>query len=108
MKLLVPGALFLALLGGVPLRAQTKADASREPASSPQQEKLDDLVVRFKRHQADCMEQYKQATTDRERGKALERRQGLEFVPEFRALADEFSGTDAAGRALLWTLRIGL
>ncbi|MEQ1894647.1 MAG: hypothetical protein ABL998_19065, partial [Planctomycetota bacterium] len=74
----------------------------------PEQKKLDELVVRFKKHQADCMEQYGKATTDEERDKALERRRGREFVPEFLALADESPGTDAAGRALVWALRIGL
>lgn len=99
-------ALILWALTGHASAAQ--ADAKPAEQVAPEQKKLDDLVVRFKKHQADCMEQYKAATTDAERGKALELRRGREFVPEFRALADECAGTDTAGRALLWTLRIGL
>lgn len=103
----IPAAVLGALLAGVPTMAQVPA-AKPVPTVAPEQKKLDELVVRLKKHQADCLEQYKKATTDEERGKALERRMGREFQPEFQALADEFAGTDAAGSALLWTLRLGL
>jgi hypothetical protein len=103
----IQSALLGAFLAGAPATAQVPA-AKPAPTVAPEQQKLDELVVRFKKHQADCLEQAKEATTDEERNKAFERRQGREFAPEFRALADEFAGTDAAGRALLWTLRIGL
>lgn len=91
-------------------QASATQDAAKPGAEqvAPEQQKLDDLVVRFKKHQADCLAAYRAAKTEEEGNAALERRQGREFLPEFQALADEFRGSDPAGRALLWTLRIGL
>lgn len=98
--------ILVAGLAGAPATAQDTQPATKQ--TSPEQQKLDTLVARFKKHQADCLKEYSKATTDAERDKALTRREGREFLPEFQALADEVPGTDVAGNALLWTLRIGL
>ena len=98
--------LLVGALAGLPVAAQTAAAAKAQVA--PEQQKLDALVARFKKHQADCLAEYQKATSDEARNAALTRREGREFLPEFQALADEFPGTDAAGNALLWTLRIGI
>jgi len=105
MRSFVTCALLLGL-AGLPAALQGATAAKAEVA--PEQAKLDALVVRFKKHQADCLAEYQKAQTDEERSSALTRREGREFLPEFQALADEFAGTDAAGNALLWTLRIGI
>jgi len=96
----------LAGLAGLPAAFQSATPAKAEVA--PEQAQLDALVARFKKHQADCLAEYQKAKTEEERSAAFTRREGREFLPEFQALADEFPGTDAAGQALLWTLRIGL
>jgi hypothetical protein len=99
-----------AFLAGVPA-AQAVAAKPAAEVVAPEQKKLDELVVAFKKYQADCLDEYRKANKagdEKAAEAALERRRGVEFQPRFRALADEVPGTDAAARALLWTVRIGL
>ncbi|MEQ1894565.1 MAG: hypothetical protein ABL998_18650, partial [Planctomycetota bacterium] len=63
----IPAALLAGLLASAPAMAQTAAAKPAAQVTAPEQKKLDELVVRFKKHQADCMEQYGKATTDEER-----------------------------------------
>ncbi len=101
--------LALALLASAAQAQEKKPEANRTPAQEAQtpDQKFEALVARFKAKQQEVSEAYARATTDEERAKVLQGLPGAEFVPEFRALAAEARGTDAAARAWIWVLRLG-
>ncbi len=88
--------------------AQAQAGTAVVDAAAAQspQDKLDELIRRYNKQQNEVYEAYEKATTDAEREQALKGRPGKEFVPEFRAVAEEAKGTDTALKAWMWVLRL--
>ncbi len=98
----------LAALGlGAPAAAPGAPDASAAESAQDAAAKLDALVKRFRDRQNAVHTEYGAAKTDAERQAVLAKLPGKEFIPEFRALAEEARGTDAAAGAWMWIVRLG-
>jgi hypothetical protein len=95
----------LALLPGA-LRAGDPPAAPAQEAVATPEKKLAALIERFNRQEDEALDAYSRAANDEEKGKALARRPGKGFIPEFRAIAEEARGTETAVRAWLWVLRL--
>ena len=89
----------------VPASAALAQDASEQagPAKTAGG-KLEALVERYNKQRQDG---FSTAKTDAERQAVLVKL-GKEFIPQFRALAEEARGTDDAVEAQLWVFRIGV
>jgi hypothetical protein len=100
MKQIVRRAAALVLAGAFALvlaRAQTPA-----PATGTPQERLDALVERMEDATNEFFKvEWRKEMSDEERQALYAKRPGLEFVPEFEALAVEAKGTDVAAEARL-------
>ena len=99
----------LALLPGAwKARAGTAASV-QEPAAAPDK-KLADLIARFNKQQNDVYDAYSKAdeagASDADKEKIWATRPGKEYVPEFRAIAEEAKGTDTAPAAWMWVLKL--
>jgi hypothetical protein len=98
------GGLLIAALGlGTSALAQT-GPAEVRPISSPAVEKLEALVERFNQRRDEVYQETKSYEERTSRLNAL----GKEFIPQFRALAEEGGETDVAVQAWLWVLRIAV
>lgn len=95
----------LALLSGAGA-VQEKSAAPAQVVATTSEKKLAALIERFEKQDAEALAAYSKAPNETEKGKALARRPGKGFIPEFRALAEEAQGTEAAARAWLWVLRL--
>ncbi len=95
-----------ALLGAVSAQRRPAEGQSTSAAQRAFDEKLEALVARFQQEQQEVYQAYSRAKTDEEREKILQGLPGPEFVPEFRALAEEAPGTETAARAWIWVLRL--
>jgi hypothetical protein len=84
---------------------KAQAVAGQASATSPAK-KLEALVQRYNKEREDVFAAYQKATTDEERAKILTGMPGPGYVPEFRALAEEARGTDAAAQAWIWVMRL--
>jgi hypothetical protein len=103
---IVPGVLATLVFGArAAQEGKPPAPAPQEQAATPD-EKLDGIVERMQAQREAASEEYQAATTDEERDAALRKWQGREFLAEFRALAEEVRGTDAAARAWMWVLQL--
>ncbi len=87
-------------------QAAQGASTGGAQATQTPDEKLQAIVARYQAQQQEVYEAYEKATSDEERSKILEGLPGPEFAPEFRALAEEVKGTDAAAHAWIWVLRL--
>lgn len=84
-----------------------KAEAQAAQAAAPTAAKrLDALIERYNQQQRDVSEAYEKAGSEEEKQRVLAGRPGKEYLPEFRALAEEAKGTDTAAQAWLWVLRL--
>jgi hypothetical protein len=95
-----------ALLGGAALAQEKNAVPAGAEAASIPAEKLKALIERFKKHQNDTYAAYDEAKTQEEKDKVWSKRPGKEYIPEFRALAEEARGTETAAQAWMWVLRL--
>lgn len=95
------------LLAG-PAELHTPGSLPRQEAQQPVEKRLTALIERYNKQRNDVYEVYTKAKTEEERTEALKGMPGKEYVPEFRALAEEAKGTDTAVQAWLWVLRIGV
>lgn len=68
-------------------------------ATKDLQKKLDGIVERFDKTQKDFDKTFEDAKDDAEREALMEKRPGLEFVAEFKALATEAKGTEIAAKS---------
>jgi len=82
-----------------------RAAAPQEAAATPEK-KLAALIERYNKQDNDVFAAYQKATSDDEKAKILSQRPGKEYVPEFRAIAEEAKGTDTAVKAWLWVLKL--
>jgi hypothetical protein len=87
-------------LGSTPTR-QEAAQPTPEAAK-----KLAALIERFNKQQNEVYDAYQAAEGEEQRAEILKGLPGKEFVPEFRAVAQEAKGTDTAVKAWLWVLRL--
>lgn len=92
------------LTGSAQLHALGSTPAQQE-AAQPVQKKLEALIERYNKQQNDVYEAYQKAP-EAEREAILKGLPGKEFVPEFRAVAQEAKGTDTAVQAWMWVLRL--
>jgi hypothetical protein len=108
---LVSGLLAPALAPGASAATRqegTTQAASSDPKAKTPDERLAEIVERYQADQQEIYQAYSQATTDEERQAILADLPGPEYVPEFRALAEEVQGTEAAARAWIWVLRLSM
>ncbi|NOT31767.1 MAG: redoxin domain-containing protein [Planctomycetes bacterium] len=98
----------LALLSGAGMGQEKLATPAQEAATTSEK-KLAALIERFEKQDTEALDAYSKASEahdEAEKSKALARRPGKGFIPEFRALAEEAQGTETAARAWLWVLRL--
>lgn len=98
---LLAGTTELHALGSTPAQ-----EAAAQASSAQTEKKLADLIERYNGQQNAVYEAYQKATSEAEREEILKGLPGKEFVPEFRAVAQEAKGTDTAVKAWLWVLRL--
>jgi hypothetical protein len=95
-----------ALLAGAAVgQEKSTVPASAEAASTPAG-KLAALIERFNKQQNDTNDAYSKAESQSEKDAIWAKRPGKEYIPEFRALAEEARGTDTAAQAWMWVLRL--
>lgn len=75
------------------------------PATTPEQ-KLAALIARYQKQDSEAYDAWVGAKTEVEKQATVKLRPGKEYVPEFRAIAEEARGTETAVRAWLWVLRL--
>lgn len=99
--------LLLALTGAARAQASTTtpAAAAQAEADTPAK-RLKAIVDRYNSQRDQVYQSYAKATTDEERGKILAGLPGKEYIPEFRAVAEQAKGTDTAAQAWMWVLRL--
>ena len=98
--------LLTAALVGSATAAAPPLPARTQETPSTSDEKLAALIARFNAKRKEVIDAYGKATSDDEKSKILAGMPGKDFVQEFRALAEEAKGTDAAARAWMWVLRL--
>jgi hypothetical protein len=100
-----PLLLSLFLLAAAPLAGAQAEPSSQEALQAPD-ERLKAIVDRYNKKRSEVIDAYRAAKTDEERSKILEGMPGADFVPDFRALAEEAGQSDAAVKAWLWVFRL--
>lgn len=78
---------------------------AQEAATTPQQ-RLAALIARYNKQDDEAYDAWTKAKTEAEKQATAKLRPGKEYVPEFRAIAEEAKGTDTAVTAWLWVLRL--
>ena len=103
--LVLAGACALVVAG-----AQTPAAPAKAPLQQPStpQVRLDALIERLDKANEDFSAEWQKEMTQEERGELYAVRPGLDFVPEFDALAVEAKGTDVAAKARMRVFAIQL
>jgi hypothetical protein len=84
----------------------TAAVAASAETSQTADKKLAALIARFEKQQNDTYDAYAKAATQSEKDAIWAKRPGKEYIPEFRAVAEEAEGTDTAAKAWMWVLRL--
>lgn len=100
-----PFALSLFLLAGPPVLF-AQAEPAGQEAVQTLDERLKAIVDRFNQRRGEVIDAYRAAETDEERSKILQGMPGADFVPDFRALAEEAGDSEAGVRAWMWVFRL--
>jgi hypothetical protein len=91
------GTSCLLLAVNTPAAQETERDYDAE---------LTELVQNFENARDDWIKTLRAAETDEERQALMDEQPGEEFVLQFQELADDAAGTEAAGGAWMWVLKV--
>jgi hypothetical protein len=97
--------MLLGALAGAPSWSQEPAPPAGQAPATPEA-RFEELVKRYQDRQNAAYEAYSKATTDEEKKQALDGLPGKEFVPEFRALAEENRSSEVGAKCWIWVLRL--
>jgi len=93
------------LTGAALAQEKSTVSAGAEAAGTPA-EKLTALIERFNKQKNDTYDAHAKAESQSDKDAIWAKRPGKEYVPEFRAVAEEAKGTDTAAQAWMWVLRL--
>lgn len=104
--MLIPSLLSSLALLAAPPASPVQAEPPSQETSQTFEERLQAITERYRSKRQEAISAYSAAKTDEERTRILSSMPGPEFIPEFRALAEEAGDSDTAVRAWMWVFRL--